>query len=132
MHFKSDIHLFMKAGCLTKSLLKIDAEEGSYVRSRGVAKCTWYNDKRLWSSGYNISGSELNLWINSCSILAAGKRAYSSQNTNNCMLVHFRLTFFFVLIKVGVIVISKTSVKTVSSIETEVVDEPFPLPPQDG
>ena len=57
-------------------------EEGSYVQSRGVAKCIWYNDKMLWSGGHNISGSKLNLWINSCcSILAAGKRAYSSQNT---------------------------------------------------
>ena len=38
-------------------------EEGSYVHSRGVAKCIWYNDKKLWSGGYNISGSKLNLWI---------------------------------------------------------------------
>ena len=54
----------MKAGCLiTKSLLEMP-EEGSYVHSRGVAKCIWYNDKRLWSGGYNIiSGSKLNLWI---------------------------------------------------------------------
>ena len=57
-------------------------EEGSYVHSRGVAECIWYTDKKLWSGGYNISGSKLNLWINSsCSLLAAGKRAYSSQNT---------------------------------------------------
>ena len=38
-------------------------EEGSYVHSRGVAKCVWYNDKKLWSGGYNILGSKLNLWI---------------------------------------------------------------------
>ena len=56
-------------------------EEGSYVHSREVAKCIWYNDKKLWSGGYNISDSKLNLWISSCSILAAGKIAYSSQNT---------------------------------------------------
>ena len=57
-------------------------EEGSYVHnSRGVANCIWYDDKKLWSGGYNISGSKLNLWINSCSLLAEGKRTYSSQNT---------------------------------------------------
>ena len=65
-------------------------EEGSCVHSRGVAKCIWYHDKRLWSGGYNLSGSKLNLWI-SCSILAAGKRAYSSQNTT------FYLELVFVL-----------------------------------
>ena len=50
------------------------------------------NAKRLWSGGYNISGSKLNLWINSCSflvfiardlllcsILAAGRRAYPAK-----------------------------------------------------
>ena len=31
-------------------------EEGSYVHSRGIAKCIWYNDKKLWSGGYNIPG----------------------------------------------------------------------------
>ena len=77
----------MKAGCLTKSLLKIDAGGGRgltyYIaNSRGVARCIWYNDKKLWSGGYNLSGSKLSLWINSCStLLAASKRAYSSQNT---------------------------------------------------
>ena len=81
-HFKSYAYIFMKTGCLTKSFLKIDAGGGgSYVHSRGAAKCIWYNDKKLWSGGYNISGSKLNLWINRCSLLAAGKRAYSSQNT---------------------------------------------------
>ena len=99
-------------------------EEGSYVHSRGVAKCIWYNDKRLWSGGYNISGSKLNLWINSCSILAAGKRAYSSQNTNNLYVGPFPFNFLFRS--------HKSRRNTVSSIETEVVDEPFPLPPQDG
>ena len=33
-----------------------------------------------------ISGSKLNLWINNCSILAAGKRAYSSQDTTFYLL----------------------------------------------
>ena len=47
----------------SKSLLE-KPEEGSYVHSRGVAKCIRYNVKRLWSGGYNLSGSELNLWIN--------------------------------------------------------------------
>ena len=60
-------------------------EEGSCVHSRGVAKCIWYNDKRLWSGGYNLSGSKLNLWINTHVFLfyslATGKRAYSSHNT---------------------------------------------------
>ena len=47
------------SGCLTKSLLEMP-EEGSYVvYSRGVAKCIWYNDKRLWSGGYNLSCSKL-------------------------------------------------------------------------
>ena len=39
-------------------------EEESYVHSRGVAKLIWYNDKRLWSGGYNLSGSKPNLSIN--------------------------------------------------------------------
>ena len=45
----------------------IKSEEGSCVHSlRGVSKCipVWYNDKKLWSGGYNLSGSKLNLWIN--------------------------------------------------------------------
>ena len=46
-----------KAGCLTKSHLEV-SEEGSYIHSHGVAKCIlWYNDKRLWTGGYNLSGS---------------------------------------------------------------------------
>ena len=65
-------------------------EAVSCVHSRGVAKCVWYNDKKSWCDGYNISGSELNLWINSCSILAAGKWAYSSQNTT----FYLELVFF--------------------------------------
>ena len=34
--------------------------------------------KRLWSDGYNISGSKLNLWINSCSFLVFIVMFYSS------------------------------------------------------
>ena len=57
------------------------------------------NVKRLWSGGYKISGSKLNLWIDSCSFLAAGKRAYSSQNTT----FYLELVFIVILI-IGVIV----------------------------
>ena len=53
----------MKAGCLTKSLLEMMSEEWSCVHSHGVAKCIGYKDKRLWSGGYNLSGSKLNLWV---------------------------------------------------------------------
>ena len=57
MHFKSDTYIFMKTGCLTKSFLKIDGGGRSYVHSRGVAKCIWYNDK-LWSGVvYNLYNS---------------------------------------------------------------------------
>ena len=60
MHFKSDTYIFMKTGCLTKSFLKIDAGRGvlTYmaVGSLSVYQ-VWYNDKKLWGGGYNISGS---------------------------------------------------------------------------
>ena len=57
-----------KAGCLTKSLMEMP-EEGSYIHSRGVAKCMWYSGKRLWSGGYNLSGSKLNLCFNTHGVL---------------------------------------------------------------
>ena len=38
------------------------SEEGSRVHSHGVAKCLWYNDKRLWSVVEAIY-QVLNLWI---------------------------------------------------------------------
>ena len=52
----------MKAGYLTKNFLEMQ-EEGSCVHSHGVAECIWQNNQRLWSGGYNLSGSKLNLWI---------------------------------------------------------------------
>ena len=58
----------MKTGCLTKSFLKIDAGGGvlTYI-AVGLLSVylVWCNDKKLWSGGYNISGSKLNLWNNS-------------------------------------------------------------------
>ena len=38
-------------------------EEGSYVYIAvgSLSVYIWYNDKRLWSGGYNLSGSKLNL-----------------------------------------------------------------------
>ena len=39
------------------------SEEGPCVHSHEVAKCIWYNDKRLWIGGYKLSGRKLNLWI---------------------------------------------------------------------
>ena len=44
-------------------------ERSCVLHSRGVAKCIWYNDKKLWSGGYNISGSNLNLWINTHGVI---------------------------------------------------------------
>ena len=53
----------MKAGCLTNNYLEMQEEGSSCVHSHGVANCIWYNDQMLWSGGYNLSGSKLNLWV---------------------------------------------------------------------
>ena len=66
-------------------------EEGSYVHSRGVAKCTRYSDKRLWRAGVDTIYQVINA---TCGSIHMGV-LHSSKRLKGIFQPQYDLVFLF-------------------------------------